>query len=148
MKALFYVNKAIDIDEQNPKYWLFYSKINKHLNYFEEAERGFKRTIEYGDNSVEIWIERGDILIQLGEIEAAKFNFKQALDLHPKNEELEYRISGIYFVLNKFKKGFKYLLIALHRNPEYVFIIEELFPNVYRNKKIIQFIKDYNRSSR
>jgi tetratricopeptide (TPR) repeat protein len=148
LKALFYVNKAIDIDEQNPKYWLFYSKINKRLNYFEEAERGFKKTLEYGDNSIEIWIERGDILIQLGEIEAAKFNFKQALDLHPKNEELEYRISGIYFVLNKFKKGFKYLLIALHRNPEYVFIIEELFPNVYRNKKIIQFIKDYNRSSR
>ena len=79
------------------------------------------------NNSVEIWIERGDILIQLGEIEAAKFNFKQALDQHPKNEELEYRISGIYFELNKFKKGFKYLLIALHRNPEYVFILEELF---------------------
>lgn len=148
LKALFYINKAIDIDEQNPKYWHFYSKINKRLNYYEEAERGFKRTLECGDNSVEIWIERGDILIQLGEIEAAKFNFKQALDQHPKNEELEYRISGIYFELNKFKKGFKYLLIALHRNPEYVFILEELFPNVYRNNKIIQFIKDYNRSSR
>jgi tetratricopeptide (TPR) repeat protein len=85
LKALFYVNKAIDIDEQNPKYWLFYSKINKRLNYYEEAERGFKRTLEYGDNSVEIWIERGDILIQLGEIEAAKINFKQALDKHHKN---------------------------------------------------------------
>ena len=88
LKALFYVNKAIDIDEQNPKYWHFYSKINKRLNYYEEAERGFKRTLECGDNSVEIWIERGDILIQLGEIETAKFNFKQALDQHPKNEEL------------------------------------------------------------
>jgi tetratricopeptide (TPR) repeat protein len=148
LKALFYVNKAIDIDEQNPKYWLFYSKINKRLNYYEEAERGFKRTLEYGDNSVEIWIERGDILIQLGEIEAARINFKQALDQHPKNEEIEYRISGIYFELNNFKNGFKYLLIALHRNPEHVFILEELFPNVYRNKKIIQFIKDYNSSSR
>ena len=71
---------------------LFYSKINERLNYLEEAERGYKRTLELGECSLETWISRGDILLKLGELEAAKYNFVQALEQHPKSEELEFRI--------------------------------------------------------
>jgi hypothetical protein len=40
-KALFYVNKALAIDNQNRLYWKRYATINKHMNFFEEAEFGF-----------------------------------------------------------------------------------------------------------
>lgn len=148
LKALFYVNKAIDIDEYNSQYWLFYSKINKYLNYFDEAEKGLKQAIEFGDKSIETLIERVDILIKLGKFEDAKFNLIQALKKYPENEELEFRICGLFFKLNNFEKGFGHLLNALHKNAEYIFILEELFPEVYNNKKIINFINNYNRSSK
>ena len=65
-------------------YWLFFSTINERLLLLEEAERGYKRTLELGDCELSTWLSRGDILIKLGEYEAAKFNFVQALEYHPK----------------------------------------------------------------
>jgi tetratricopeptide (TPR) repeat protein len=147
LKSLFYINKAIDIDSENANYWLFYSKINERLNYLEEAERGYKRTLELGECSLETWISRGDILLKLGELEAAKYNFVQALEQHPKSEELEFRIAGICFKLNEPETGYTHLLTALHFNAEHVFILEELFPEIYTQKAVSHFIKSYNKAS-
>ena len=147
LKSLFYINKAIDIDSENADYWLFYSKINERLKYLEEAERGYKRTLELGECALETWISRGDILIKLGELEAAKYNFVQALEHHPKSEELEFRISGICFKLNQPETGYTHLLTALHYNADHVFILEELFPEVYARKAVLCFIKSYNKTS-
>jgi hypothetical protein len=47
-KALFYVNKALAIDNQNRLYWKRYATINKHMNFFEEAEFGFRRRLNLG----------------------------------------------------------------------------------------------------
>ena len=146
LKALFYVNKAIDIDDENVNYWLFYSKTNRRLNYLEEAERGFKKTLELGGTSLDTWIHRGDVLIELGEIEAAKYNFVQALEYYPKSEELEFRLSGLCFKLNDTEAGFAHLLNGLHINSEHIFIIEELFPDVYKSQNVIQFIESYQKS--
>jgi Tfp pilus assembly protein PilF len=46
-KALFYVNKALAIDNQNRLYWKRYATINKHMNFFEEAEFGFRKAVEF-----------------------------------------------------------------------------------------------------
>lgn len=147
LKSLFYINKAIDIDSENVDYWNFYSKINERLNYFEEAERGYKKTLELGELALETWLSRGDILIKLGEFEAAKYNFIQALEHHPKSEELEFRISGICFKLNQTETAYTHLLTALHFNAEHVFILEELFPEIYAQKEVLHFIKSYNKAS-
>lgn len=146
-KALFYINTAIDLDSENPDYWLFYSKINERLNYFEEAERGYKTTLELGEISLNTWLSRGDILIKLGELEAAKYNFAQALEHHPDNEEIEFRLSGICLALNQKEAGYAHLLTALYLNAEHVFIIEELFPEIYKRKDVLNFIESFKNSS-
>ena len=87
-------------------------------------------------------------MIKLGELEAAKFNFIQALEHHPKSEELEFRISGICFKLNETETAYTHLLTALHYNAEHAFILEELFPDVYAQKEVLHFIKSYNKTSR
>ena len=48
-KALYYINKAININEENAVYWKLYAQINHRLNFLEEAERGYKRAIELGN---------------------------------------------------------------------------------------------------
>ena len=142
-KALSYINKAIDIDVNNASYWLLYSTINERLLLLEEAERGYKKTLELGDCELSTWIARGDILIKLGEYEAAKFNFVQALEYHPKSEELEYRLSGVCLKLNNMEAGYAHLLTGLHINLEHVFILEELFPEVYQRKAVLQLIENF-----
>ena len=143
LKALYYINKAIEIDPENSSYWMLYSNINERLNKLEEAERGYKKTLELGDVKLNTWLSRGDILIKLGEYEAAKFNFTQALEYHPKSEELEYRLSGACLKLNNNEAGYAHLLTALQINSDYVFILEELFPEVYNRKAVFQLIENF-----
>jgi tetratricopeptide (TPR) repeat protein len=143
LKALYYINKAIEIDSENSSYWILYSNINERLNKLEEAERGYKKTLELGDVELNIWLSRGDILIKLGEYEAASFNFTQALEYYPNSEELEFRLSGICLKLNNSETGYAHLLTALHINSEHVFILEELFPDVYNRKAVLQLIENF-----
>ncbi|MFD1614172.1 tetratricopeptide repeat protein [Gelatiniphilus marinus] len=136
-KALYYINKAINIDSENVHYWKAYALINQRLNLFEEAERGYKKTLELGNYELNTWLSRGDILIKLGELEAAIYNFEQAVEFYPDNAEIEYRLAGLYFSINEINKGTFYLKNGLRHNQAFNFIIEELFPEV-SNKIIVK----------
>jgi tetratricopeptide (TPR) repeat protein len=136
-KALYYINKAINIDTENVIYWKLYSQINHRLNFYEEAERGFKKTLELGNYELNTWLSRGDLLIKLGEPEAAIYNFEQAIEFYPENAELEYRLAGLYFSLHENDKGTFHLKNGLKHNEDYAFIIEELFPEV-ANKVLVK----------
>ncbi|MCO4822823.1 MAG: tetratricopeptide repeat protein [Flavobacteriaceae bacterium] len=146
-KALFYINKAINIDGENVVYWKLYAQINQRLNFLEEAERGFKKTLELGNYEINTWISRGDILIKLGEYEAAIFNFEQCAEFYPENEEVEYRLAGLYLKLNKPEEGYVHLNSALHINKDYDFIIQELFPGIYKRPSVNKIIETFKKSS-
>ena len=146
-KALFYINKAINIDGENVVYWKLYAQINQRLNFLEEAERGFKKTLELGNYEINTWISRGDILIKLGEYEAAIFNFEQCAEFYPENEEVEYRLAGLYLKLNKPEEGYVHLNSALHINQDYDFIIQELFPGIYKRPSVNKIIETFKKSS-
>jgi len=138
-KALHYIKKAVNIDGDNVLYWKLYAKINLRLNFLEEAAEGFKRTLELGNYELETWIERTDILIKLGEYNAAIYNLLQAIEFYPESEEIEYRLGGLYFKLMQTDKGRYHLKNALRINNEYDFIIDELFPNL-KNRPIVKEI--------
>jgi hypothetical protein len=65
------------------------------------------------------------------------------LEYHPNNEELEFRLSGVCLKLNNSEAGYAHLLTALHINSEHVFILEELFPEVYNSKAVLQLIENF-----
>jgi tetratricopeptide (TPR) repeat protein len=140
-RALYYINKAINIDSENAIYWKLYSQINQRLNFYEEAERGFKKTLELGNYELNTWLSRGDLLIKLGEPEAAINNFEQAIEFYPENPEIEYRLAGLYFLVQKNDKGAFYLKNGLKHNQEYAFIIEELFPKVFNKILVKKLLK-------
>ena len=140
-KALYYINKAINIDAENVIYWKLYAQINQRLNFYEEAERGFKRTLELGNYELNTWLSRGDLLIKLGEPKAAVFNFEQAREFYPENAELEYRLAGLYYRLNESSKATYHLKNGLKYNEDYAFIIDELFPDVSKKPQVKNLLK-------
>lgn len=145
-KALYYINKAINIDTENVVYWKLYANINLRLNFLEEAERGFKRTLELGNYELNTWLSRGDILTELGEFQAAIYNLEQAAEFYPDKAEIEYRLTGLYFTLNETSEGHIHLNNALHLDKDYDFIIEELFPRIYKRNSIREIIKIFKNS--
>ena len=139
--ALSYIEKATEIDADNALYWKKYASINKRLNFIEEAEYGYRRAIELGNYELSSWMERCDVLIQLGEIEAAILNVENGLEFYPQNVDLEYRLAGLYFKRGELIKGKFHLQNALKRDSQSITIIEDIFPEEYLNKDVQDLLK-------
>ncbi|AIN74455.1 tetratricopeptide repeat protein [Flavobacterium psychrophilum] len=139
-KALYYVNKAIQIDAENKLYWKRFATINKALNLFEEAEYGCRKAVKHGDYQLDTWLFWTDILQFLGEFEACIQTLLQACEHFPEEFEVEYRLASFYFMLNENEKGFFHLSNALRQNFKKRNIIEKLFPVVWEQKIVQDYI--------
>ncbi|MEM6517137.1 MAG: tetratricopeptide repeat protein [Bacteroidota bacterium] len=139
-KALFYINKAINIDGENVVYWKLYAQINHRLNFIEEAERGYKKALDLGNYELSTWLARADILIALGEYEASVLNLIQTAEFYPETPEIEFRLAGLYFTLHESSKGHYHLKNALLLNKDFHYILEELFPKVLNKPSVKELI--------
>jgi tetratricopeptide (TPR) repeat protein len=142
-KALFYVNKALNIDNSNRLYWKRYAVINKEMNFYEEAEVGYRKAVELGDYQLDTWLFWVDILQFLGEFETAIQTLLQASEYFPEEYEVEYRLAGLYFMLPDDKKGKFHLSNALRLNFKNRSILEELFPVAWSRKMVQNMIAKY-----
>ena len=142
-KALFYVNKALAIDNQNKMYWKRYASINKQMNFFEEAEFGYRKAVEFGDHSLETWLFWVDILQYLGEFESGIQTLLQSSEYFPEENQIEYRLAGLYFMLTDGTKAKFHLSNAMRLNLENVTLLEELFPVVWTKKMVQNYIEKY-----
>ena len=144
-KALYYINKAINIDAENVLYWKRYAKINNKLAFFEEAERGYRKAIELGNYELETWNNRSDILRFLGEPKAAIQNLHQAVEFYPENAEIQYRLAGLYYENADFEKGEFHLRKGLATDQEYLIVLEELFEKVYNLTLVKNIVSEYTK---
>ena len=142
-KALKYINQAIAITDKHPEYWRLYAIIQMQLNKPLEAEHAFEKCCKYGDTSVEIWVDRADILHYLKEPYVALQWLEESLEHHPKHPEILYRLAGFLFQTRRVNEGKKILSYALQQDFEYHFILEELFPVIFNTKMIQQIINTY-----
>jgi tetratricopeptide (TPR) repeat protein len=136
-KALFYVNKALAIDNENQLYWKRYANINRQMNFYEEAEFGYRKAVEFGDAQLDTWLFWVDILQFLGEFDSAIQTLLQASEFFPDEYQVEYRLAGMYYMLQQNDKGKFHLTNGLRLNANNRTLMEELFPVVW-DKKIVQ----------
>ncbi len=142
-KALYYTNKAINIDSENVLYWKRYARINNKLEFYEEAERGYHKAIELGNYELETWLSRTDILRHLGENDAAMQNLYQAIEFYPENAEIHFRLAGMFYEKQDYENGELQLRKALDLDYEFSIILEELFENVFNLTLIKNIISEY-----
>jgi tetratricopeptide (TPR) repeat protein len=146
-KALYFINKAIAIDSDNVLYWKLYAQINLRLNFLEEAEHGYQRSLELGNYELDTWLCRADILVQLGEYQAAVVNLSQAAEFYQESAEIEFRLAGLYFKTSDSHQGRYHLKNAYKIDPEYDFIVLELFPELKKRPFIKEMIDKFRGGS-
>ncbi|OCB78682.1 tetratricopeptide repeat protein [Flavobacterium crassostreae] len=146
-KALFFVNKALAIDNQNRLYWKRYASINKEMNFFEEAEFGFRKAVEFGDTALDTWLFWVDILQFLGEFDSAIQTLLQASEYFPEENEIEYRLAGLYFMIQDNTKAKFHLSNALRLKFDNYILIEDLFPVVWSKKIVQNYIDKHNNTN-
>ena len=145
-KASYYISKALKIDEHNALYWRKYAEIKLKLSFFEEAVVGFENCLDLSDDALEIYIGLTDVLSFLGEFQDAISVLLRAQKTYKKIAEIEYRLTGLFFVLNKEKYGFHHLITGMKLDYEYHIILKELYPTVFENKKIQKLIANYKKA--
>lgn len=139
-KALFFVNKALAIDNQNRLYWKRFASINKAMNNYEEAEFGYRKAVEFGDYQLDTWLFWVDIIQFLGEFNTAIKTLLQASEYFPEEYQIEYRLAGLYLMLNEEEKGTFHLSNGLRLNFKHHILLEELFPVIWERKAVKDFI--------
>jgi tetratricopeptide (TPR) repeat protein len=144
-KALFYVNKALAIDNQNQLYWKRYATINKQMNFFEEAEFGYRKAVEFGDYQLDTWLFWVDILQFLGEFDSAIQTLLQATEYFPEENEIEYRLAGLYFMVQDSTKAKFHLSNGLRLNFDNYILIEDLFPMIWKEKTVQNYIAKHKK---
>jgi tetratricopeptide (TPR) repeat protein len=144
-KALFYVNKALAIDNQNRLYWKRYATINKEMSFFEESEFGFRKAVEFGDTSLDTWLFWVDILQFLGEFDTAIQTLLQSSEYYPEENEVEYRLAGLYFMIQDNTKAKFHLSNGLRLNFDNYILIEDLFPVVWTKKMVRNYIEKHRK---
>jgi len=142
-KALHYIKQAIEIDESNSVYWRIYGDINLKLNFYEEAVKGFYMCIELGDNEIEIYIALADILLFLGEFNEALTILIKAKKIYKEFAEIEYRLCGLFMILDKEDYSLTHLKNGLAIDYEYHSVVKELYPTVYEHEKVLNIISNY-----
>ncbi|MEL4307339.1 tetratricopeptide repeat protein [Joostella sp. CR20] len=146
-KALYYINKAINIDSENVLYWKRSAKINELLHFYEEADIAYQKAVELGNYELQTWISWSDILLKLGEYDSAIHTLLQALEFYPEHADLEYRLAGMYYLSSDALKGTYHLKNALKHNYEERDTMELLFPAVYNRKTVKNIIKSFKNAS-
>jgi tetratricopeptide (TPR) repeat protein len=145
-EASYYISKALKIDEDNSLYWRKYSEIKLKLNFFEEAVSGFDKCLILGDDALEVFIALTDVLSFLGEFNDAVTVLLKAQKKYKNSAEIEYRLAGLFFVLNKEKYGLNHLIAGIKIDYDYHVILKEIYPTVLDNKKVQKLLRDYKKA--
>ncbi|WP_439130538.1 tetratricopeptide repeat protein [Polaribacter sp.] len=145
-KASYYIHKAIKIDEDNAMYWHRYSEIKIKQNCYEEAVKGFERCLALHDDSIEIYISLTDVLSFLGRFNDAVTVLYRAQKIYKNFAEIEYRLAGLFFELNKQNFGYNHLIMAIKIDYDYHVVLNELFPIVYQNSKVQKLLLDFKKA--
>lgn len=135
-KALFYIKKALSIDEENYLYWHKFAEINLKLNLFEEASRAYYKCIGLKDERLEVYIALVDVLHFLGEYHEAIQVLLDAREKYQETREISYRLAGLHFLIQKEKEGFFFLEKSLKSDISYLSIMKELYPTVLARKEV------------
>ena len=146
-KAAYYISKALKIEEDNAVYWRRYSEINLKQNFYEEAVTGFNKCLSLNDDALEIYIGLADVLSFLGEFNDALNTLIKAGKTYKDFAEIEYRLAGLFYILNKEKYGFNHLVTALQIDYDYNIILKELYPIVYENEKVQKLLIDFKKAT-
>ncbi|WP_233897427.1 tetratricopeptide repeat protein [Tenacibaculum piscium] len=145
-KALYYVKKAIEIDAENVSYWKKCASINLKLNFYEEAVTAFYTCIELGDDEMVLYTDLADVLLFLGEFDQALKILIKAKKTYTNFAEIEYRLCGLFMILDKQAYGLTHLKNALAIDYEARQLISFLYPTVYQSEKVQEIIACYKKA--
>jgi len=146
-KALFYVNKAINIDGQNPQYWKKCARIHAALEQYDEADFSYRQAVELGNYELDTWLNWSEVLAQNGDTASAIQILIQGLEFYPGKAEVLYKMAGLYLMVKDPVKAQYRLIKALKLDLGKLSFFEMEFPSYYNSDWAQNIILDIKKAS-
>lgn len=146
-KALHYINKAINIDGENPLYWKKCGKIHFALKNYDKADYSYKQCVELGNTDFDVWFYWADVAVQNKDVESAIRILIQGSEFYPQRAEIQYKMAGLYLYIDDLVRGQYRLIKALQIDFDKHYIFEDEFPQFAQTKWAKNLISDIKKAS-
>ncbi len=143
-KALYYINKALNIDGESPIYWKKCAKINTELENYDQADFAYKQAVDLGNYELETWLNWSNISVLNEDISFAIQILEQGKQFYPDNDEINYKIPGLYLLKKDLINARITLIDALKQNFDAFAVFAKEFPqfsNTTWTQEIVNSIK-------
>ncbi|MEZ4971497.1 MAG: hypothetical protein R2814_17855 [Flavobacteriaceae bacterium] len=147
-KALYYINKAINIDGENSKYWKKCGKIHAKLKNNDEAYYAYQQAVDLGNYEFDTWFHWADAAIQNLDVHAAIEILLQGLEFYPQRCEMQYKMAGFYLLISDFPRAQYRLINALKIDFDQLHLFEDEFPQFFHTDWTQNLIEDVKKASR
>lgn len=127
-KALHYINKALNIDGDNPDYWKKCGKIHVAMCNFDEADLAYKQAVDMGSYDLETWLSWASVSQRAENYNAAIEILSQAQKLFSDSSEIAYKKAGLYLMMGDKINGRIGMMKALKQNFTQLHLFQEEFP--------------------
>jgi len=117
--ALDYYQKCQDLKKNSPQLNYNLAKIYEKLNQYTEAKKCYDEAIKLDPHYVDAWINKGNLLEELGEHEDAIKHFNVAIGIKP-DYKIYFNKGNILFKLNLFTEAINCYKQALGITPNYL----------------------------
>ena len=146
-RALYYINKAINIDGENPLYWKNCAGIHRALRHLDEADFAYKQAVELGNYEVDTWLNWATVVKDNKDLDSAIQILIQGFEFYPEEALIPYRISGFFGLLGDIKNAEKYLVSALKLDQEKIGVFKQEFPLFYQSTRTQNIIASIQSAS-
>ena len=147
-KAQEYIDRALNIDGENPTYWKRSGIIHKALGQVHEADFAFKQATELGNFELETWLSWAEVLRECGELETAAIILQQGVEFHPESAEIQYQLAGTRLLLNQSEAAMVALKKAIGQAPDQLESFEKIFPELSRATWVQRVIRECRKASK
>jgi tetratricopeptide (TPR) repeat protein len=147
-KALHYINKALNIDGENPVYWKKCAKINTALKNYDQADDAYKQTVELGNYELDTWLKWADVTHWNKNFDSAVQILEQGKQFYPENVKLQFKMAGFQLLSGDKINARITLIDALRNNIDKLFLFEEEFPQYANIPWTLNIVSDIKKSSR
>ncbi|MBD1263024.1 tetratricopeptide repeat protein [Maribacter polysiphoniae] len=147
-KALHYINKALNIDGENPTYWKKSANINAALENYDQADFSFKQAVDLGNYELDTWLNWANVAKENHDYLSGIHILAQGREFYPESAEILYKTAGLHLLANDKINARIGLIDALNKNSEKLHLFEEEFPSYFKTEWTQNIISNNKRASR
>ncbi|MFS4469387.1 tetratricopeptide repeat protein [Maribacter sp. 2210JD10-5] len=148
-EALENINRALNIDGENPLYWKKCAQINHALREYHQADFAFKQAVDLGNYELDTWVSWAEVVHKVGDTESGLEILGQGKEFYPENLEIQYKILGLLLFLEDFISARIALLdiLQLDKNLSEIHLLESQFANFTHSEWVQSVLESTKKAS-